>query len=60
MRQRTTCKEVYTHLGRHLPDAVKCEVLVHKVARMCFTLLKEQSVAIWRALMGGYEWDGIS
>jgi hypothetical protein len=52
-----TCEEVYTHLDRHLPDAVECEAPVHKVARMCFTSLRKQFVAIWRALMGGYEWD---
>jgi hypothetical protein len=46
MRQRTIYEEVYTHLSRHLPNAVKCEVLVHKVARICFTLLKKQFVAI--------------
>jgi hypothetical protein len=47
-------------LGRHLPNAVECKTPVHKVARICFTLLRKQFVAIWRALMGGYEWDEIS
>jgi hypothetical protein len=32
MWQHMTHEVVYIHLGRHLLDAVKCKVLVHKMA----------------------------